>query len=483
MSARPSATPLGNTMLYNMVTTSGTIAISATPSTTFVTIPYDPPYYSGEFELKQEDMAGIPATIKETKLGLYIQSVLDETKDLKPTDEELKTLKVMKQILNESFGEERNQIVPPSANKEEDFWSLLALAGWQIRPEDDTNESYRSHFMREDVLRSAKTHLEGNKKGRYTVYIHFPKVKITNARKQSLDLTDLYVKFVVNLQGKFLDTIEGLRSSVTREQFDARYFHSHLPVFDPMNIRFRPFCLGTGPLQEIILVLRDKFDEVSFRLFCLNLGTYVEYESIEGRPHTYLEGVISQGGGPIEISGSMGEAALNYLTNTILNNKEGRRGLFNISVKPNVIQFDPTDELEKTMARILIEYYKSIRYDVPTAEQQRWIVYKTPEGVYYNASRVRRNASDNPRFTKETLLVFKGQEIHFNIISNEKENEKEQTREYYANPSFTKELCEFLTFSCTKSAIRNEGAGSASSPVRDNPVITTSDPVVVPAGA
>lgn len=127
-----------------------------------------------------------------------------------------------------------------------------------------------------------------------TILVHFPKVTITNENNKSLDITHLFVKVKINVDGTIRGNFTLNRSEYTTNELDRDYMHSHvngIPIGDFTH--FRSPCLGSGPIRDTMTTLSTQYDLDVWRLFCLELNKYVQVESLEGIPYRYLERVNS----------------------------------------------------------------------------------------------------------------------------------------------------------------------------------------------
>ena len=123
-----------------------------------------------------------------------------------------------------------------------------------------------------------------------TILIHFPEVKVTNEHDRSVDITHLWVKVKLSLDGTINGYFQMMRSELTFEQFESGYSHSHIHSVNTGNYyRWSDPCLGSGPIRNTIASLSTQFSEEMWNLFCLELSKYVTVESLTGVPYTYLE--------------------------------------------------------------------------------------------------------------------------------------------------------------------------------------------------
>jgi hypothetical protein len=124
-------------------------------------------------------------------------------------------------------------------------------------------------------------------------YIRFPEITITNSRKKTHIIRDLFVRFSIRPDdGTFLVGLYGCRGQLTRAEIYSDYGHSHLSGLSGGN--FDGFCLGSDYIIDIMHSIRSFKDPLYFKKFegfLYQLGEYVRYESIEGRPYRYIRNI------------------------------------------------------------------------------------------------------------------------------------------------------------------------------------------------
>lgn len=121
------------------------------------------------------------------------------------------------------------------------------------------------------------------------IIVHFPKVTVTNEHNRSVDITHLWVKVKVSLNGTIDGTFQMMRSEFTATQFASGYSHSHIPSISRTGLSWASPCLGDGPIRSTITSLSTEFSEEMWNLFCLELSKYVTVESLSGGPYIRLE--------------------------------------------------------------------------------------------------------------------------------------------------------------------------------------------------
>lgn len=127
------------------------------------------------------------------------------------------------------------------------------------------------------------------------IIVWWPHVTVTNENDKSIEIQDLYAKVDLTFNGHIPYEGHGfylLRARWNKAQWESRYSHSHIPSLDIDRLgRFQSPCLGTGPINNTILTLKNSNEEISWMLFCQELSVYVTVESLTGGPYRRLEDV------------------------------------------------------------------------------------------------------------------------------------------------------------------------------------------------
>jgi len=400
-------------------------------------------------------MARVEKEISKTKLEV-IESFVAEMQ----TDSTIEVLKKMKEIMNKSFGEENNQISPLDANSIIEYY---------------TNIGYGADFIHNMTDLQFKQQIIRDYHG-YNVIIRFPEITITNSRKMSHVIRDLYVKFAVGKDGLFRGHINGTRATLTEDEYQAAYLHSHLTSLSPGNIRFSPFCTGEGQINQVIALLGRKFDEVNFTLFCLHLKNYVAWESLEGHPYMHIEyiGIGNRSSTNNILHQTVRDKIKNVLKNAIFTLKVvDFEKMFITSISPNCITISSTEDFEKWAAAFLDKIDWPANIDRYT-DISRIVGYMDSDGTYFPVFNSDRRLSRIEE-QKKPVLKFKGEDKFLTIIKQK--NEIKATK--YLDPAITQELCRELSSSFTKIAINLEGVEEQKNISDSIPEAAKSDSVFV----
>jgi len=143
----------------------------------------------------------------------------------------------------------------------------------------------------ESMIDTATAVLEKHMPGRYFYsrtgqgfYLHYPEIQITNSLNIKHKIIDLVV-FLPIRDDYFNSNIKGIRFAYTPAELNAGYAHSHMNG----NNGLVDFCRGGGsPFDNLINSMQEGFSAAKFELFLFQLQSYLEWESVEGRPYKYL---------------------------------------------------------------------------------------------------------------------------------------------------------------------------------------------------
>jgi hypothetical protein len=133
-----------------------------------------------------------------------------------------------------------------------------------------------------------------------TYLIRFPEIRIKNSREQEHIIKNFYVCLTFDLHFRLIGKIRGFKTTYSAVEILNSYVHSHLTVRRPKgiveNYQCRTeFCLGIGqPIELSIVKLNNLYDEEILTSLCVQLESYLSWESLEGNPYVKIEGLVKR---------------------------------------------------------------------------------------------------------------------------------------------------------------------------------------------
>lgn len=123
----------------------------------------------------------------------------------------------------------------------------------------------------------------------FCIVIKFPEYNISNSVGLYRNLKDTYVVIKINTSNDRI-SLFGCVATQDFEAFNSSYGHSHLPN----NRAVSMFCLGSGPLSIMLNDYSLNPDYEKALLIMYNIDSYLKWESIEGKPHMYLQDIVGK---------------------------------------------------------------------------------------------------------------------------------------------------------------------------------------------
>lgn len=378
-------------------------------------------------------------------------------------------IKEMKIILNKVFGEEYNQIIKPTAKSIRE--SFIGRSG-----QNGLNGILDNVEKVEDIISWFKNNRPRSLE--YQIIIYFPKLEITNGR-QKHEIKELYVRAFIKPSGQMQCGISGVRAHLTEEEALSNYVHSHLNAQCPESAGFSDFCTGEGPINQVMLLLKNKFTIPNFMLFCLHLKNFVVWESKEGRPYMYIENIgkiTSSETSPPPLTYSTIETAGLTLIRRLklgINDHEKIYDMLDFKVSATEIVVKATRKFE-LWAGEAIRTWDPVRNYSSRYPTESYLAHVDNSGLYHPIllNSTRRVIYD----PNKVILQFKEQDVKLKIESSNK-----QTNTLYETvpqKRITEYFCEKLSHLLTNAAFDNALVKTCSAGT-DNTETPESDPIHV----
>jgi hypothetical protein len=171
----------------------------------------------------------------------------------------------------------------------EDDLIISSLSNWNVHPGDAEG----TWLLNGRQLTSVKNQWSTLKP---VIMVWWPEVTVTNENDKSITIQDLYAKIQITLEGRIPYEVRSFmlcRTTFSEVQYISGYQHSHLPSFRGIS-GFEAPCLGTGPINNTVLELKNNCDSTEWMLFCQELSMYVTVESLRGGPYIRMETIGSK---------------------------------------------------------------------------------------------------------------------------------------------------------------------------------------------
>ena len=354
-------------------------------------------------------------------------------------------LKEMKGVLNSVFGEANTQIVKPNLETMKDI------------ARGDGNLTYLLQAARDLDPEPLENWLKGYNPDTlcYQILIKFPEVKITNGEDDHI-IRDLYVRAFVRPNGTMIPHLDGIRGKLSIAEVRSGYAHSHLPYINAADLYFNQFCTGIGPINQVLMLLNNKFSLINFKMFMFHLKVFVAWESKEGRPHMYLEN-ISKANQQTQYylhdshAANVGDVILRRFRTL---DKEFALGMLTYDVLPTRIEVKINDEFEKWASDEIRGWDLNHVFPGYGFEMDSLLNTKDNNGRYYPIPR--RGLPPDQYDSNRVLFHFKGEEIKLQVELepiNDQETIKDE--EKVPHQSITKYVSKKLSSNLSKSAFGN----------------------------
>jgi hypothetical protein len=126
--------------------------------------------------------------------------------------------------------------------------------------------------------------------------LHYPELTVSNAKKMSTIIYDMFVKIRLYRQYNFykIEEIKGMRMSRTIKELQSGYVFSHLASLkyndtDKELFKYTSFCFGDGQIGMIRSSFNIDCDLDLLESFIHMLENYLKWESLAGGPHIKME--------------------------------------------------------------------------------------------------------------------------------------------------------------------------------------------------
>ena len=244
-----------------------------------------------------------------------------------------------------------------------------------------------------------------------TIYILFPDITITNSRRNSRNIKDLFIRITLNpllSSSKQVTSsyFHGWRATKYVSDIYNNYGHSHLyphsieyATSDP----FGHFCLGNSEIASTSAILMHSYNQDTFSLILQQISSYVKWESLEGGPYRKIA----------EINGSSRRSPRAYSNTEINNIYKKFLEKFDSNIPYTILNtgaidlytISDNDEFKNMLKQVCDT--RDLVYEESNGNQ-----YEITAGSGYSASHYNTSQNTRERFK------FKGESVRFKCIED-----------------------------------------------------------------
>lgn len=263
----------------------------------------------------------------------------------------------------------------------------------------------------------------------FKLIIKFPEIIIKNSRDQKHIIKDLYVRIKfheprlierVNEQAnnesgyhiEFSNLIcstylYGLRGTLSSQEYRHGYLHSHLYSRHNYNLEWGKFCLGSGEINQTLLLLShiDSYTTELFTLLLLQLEAYVVWESLSGVPYIFMSSITQSPFEPLSRLPSLRITNINDWLNIVKRYWANEKALDR--KKPPNFDWKIENKNPVLILNEKVDTFLRIWGDGTYNHNSNYIFYQDSEGNYYSVNQNVPQPINRSSITTNTF-VFQG---------------------------------------------------------------------------
>ena len=278
--------------------------------------------------------------------------------------------------------------------------------------------------------------MENLKRSKIMVIIHFPVIEIRN-ETQHHTIHDIYVAFEIFKHHSFkVGKLSGVRTRVSYPEFLAGYRHSHLESTSYSSIYYSQFCLGSGEINQTIMICNNEFNIDFITLYLLQIEQYLSWESIEGGPHIRMVQVFKKGNAAIVPTCEMSKIN-DYLLNLLSSLSYQNLSNINMKIDDNGIIIISDDEQFEDYCLDLLQSFLTDEF-----------LYLKDGGGNYCGSNLEYKKVEN--LTTDTIR-FRNKDVQFKLDYEIQNNNGKK----YVHPALKKVLKNKLEYELNKQKIKS----------------------------
>lgn len=300
------------------------------------------------------------------------------------------------------------------------------------------------------------------------ILVHFPKVRVTNEHNKYVDITHLWAKVQINIDGNSLGYFSLNRSEYPISHIVSDYMHSHICGINMTDsTQFKSPCLGRGPIRNTLSTLASGFDENIWQLFCLELDRYVRVESLSGGPYRRLEEIRNEKYAIdrtlIDFPKEFGHYHIEYDDANHFFTKENMKDFLVFLISSDVLKFNfngenygiaiPFVKYNVLVSNLFIEWYNTRFKEGKVGFSLNGLLVKNilkkaiVKGTKIEYLRYSNNSNNGIRGEGDLICTFKGEPVYRHIIiENENSENTSILLNYNIVCNITRAILETLNF-------------------------------------
>lgn len=218
------------------------------------------------------------------------------------------------------------------------------------------------------------------------------------------------------------ETMEGLRTSLSVNEYNTGYQHSHLHTRVPSNNKMTwgsYFCMGEGEIRQIFALLSSNYTPEQFIMFLIMVGNFVRWESREGTPYFYFRDI--KGAKPILKLPSLNQSVIHEYINQLKDKLKQctQKPKLEWEVKNGLVTLLENDDFNQ-MIRLSNDYKEY---------NDKLVFWPNADGTY--CDRKGLEADTLPAGVTTNTVLFRGEQVGLSIIVPEI---KELTDDFIIHP-------------------------------------------------
>jgi hypothetical protein len=220
-------------------------------------------YFNDNYYLRDTTTITIDSLYKVSDISNYTIKTL---KDIESSEEFVNKKESVEAVLNNLFG---------------DNWYYIKVV-----------DTYLEQILYERITRLGYLYI--------TYMIKFPEINITNSKGDKHTIKNMFVSLDFDINFKLVGKMKGFKTTFSAVEIVSNYVHSHLHTKTPKGIQDNysgrnEFCLGIGqPIELSIFKLNNSYSEELFTSLCMQLESYLSWESLEGTPYVKINTLVKQ---------------------------------------------------------------------------------------------------------------------------------------------------------------------------------------------